>query len=152
MSWDGEFFGRVRSGAGFSSLGPSNHPVATALYSFSSFVCIGYNIQPSRRFSFYSVSIMLASLLLSRRISMPPSYHPHISFPQVGKLHNLHQDPPATFPVFSYGDCSPIAKKTCPSQLILNPSAVDSAFSTAGSTLGILHGISGILIYIWQSA
>lgn len=59
-----------------------------------------------------------------------------------------HLKRPVMSHIFTHGDCSPIARKTCPSQLILNPSTEDSAFSTVESILGILHGISGVLIHI----
>lgn len=110
---------------------------------------------PSRMYIIQSIEMTLASfclhsasLLGSRRTSKGPSLYPH-NFPYLnGQLWQHLLEPPLRPLSFLYGDCSPIARKICPSQLILKPSAKESAFSTVGSTLGILHGISGILIHI----
>lgn len=109
---------------------------------------LGILYRPSRRFFFHSVSIISIFTPISENKQVPkptPTYFFSISGQTVAPPTKTS---PVASPAYSHEESSPIAKKSCPSQLILNPSTMDSAFSTVGSALGILHGISGTLFHI----
>lgn len=153
ISWDWELVGRVRVEAGPSPLGEITiQSLPPFITSFHLYVYdILYNHWRLSR-SFCIDNQHLCSY--PGRIRQAPSLHPRVYFPRVSSCGTTHQNPRyVPLGSFLYMDSSsPIARKTSPSQLILKPSAMLSAFSTVGSALGRLHGISGILIHIWRSA